>query len=157
MKYILICFEEFCSFVFMTVFHYFLIQSPITCMQLQNIQGAFSHRKSLFVNENVVRKTPIGGWFMMTSSNGNIFCVTGPLCGEFTGHRWITCTKASDAELDVFFDLRLNKKFSKQSCGWLFETLLRPLWRHCNVKGWMNGTINTDRWSHSIWVISDQI
>ena len=27
--------------------------------------------------------------FMMTSSNGNIFRVTGPLCGEFTGHRWI--------------------------------------------------------------------
>ena len=25
---------------------------------------------------------------MMTSSNGNIFRVTGPLCGEFTGHRW---------------------------------------------------------------------
>ena len=25
--------------------------------------------------------------FMMTSSNGNIFCVTGHLCGEFTGHR----------------------------------------------------------------------
>ena len=27
--------------------------------------------------------------FMMTSSNGNIFRVTGPLCGEFTGHWWI--------------------------------------------------------------------
>ena len=26
---------------------------------------------------------------MMTSSNGNIFRVTGPLCGEFNGHRWI--------------------------------------------------------------------
>ena len=26
---------------------------------------------------------------MMTSSNGNIFCVTGHLCGEFTGPRWI--------------------------------------------------------------------
>ena len=39
-------------------------------------------------------------WFhMMTSSNGNIFRVTGPLCGEFTGHRWIPRTKASDAEL----------------------------------------------------------
>ena len=25
---------------------------------------------------------------MMTSSNGNIFRVTGPMCGEFTGHRW---------------------------------------------------------------------
>ena len=34
---------------------------------------------------------------MMTSSNGNIFRVTGPLCGEFTGHRWIPQTKASDA------------------------------------------------------------
>ena len=39
---------------------------------------------------------------MMTSSNANIFRVTGPLCGEFTGHRWITRTKASDAELWCF-------------------------------------------------------
>ena len=39
---------------------------------------------------------------MMTSSNGNIFCVTGPLCGEFTGHQWILLTKASDAELSCF-------------------------------------------------------
>ena len=33
---------------------------------------------------------------MMTSSNGNIIRVTGHLCREFTGHRWIPCTKASD-------------------------------------------------------------
>ena len=39
---------------------------------------------------------------MMTSSNGNIFRVTGHLCGEFTGHRWIPRTKASDAELWCF-------------------------------------------------------
>ena len=26
-------------------------------------------------------------WFMMNSSNGYIFCVTGHLCGEFTGHK----------------------------------------------------------------------
>ena len=36
---------------------------------------------------------------MMTSSNGNIFRVTGHLCGEFTGPRWIPHTKASDAAL----------------------------------------------------------
>ena len=36
---------------------------------------------------------------MMTSSDRNIFRVTGPLCGEFTGHRWLPRTKASDAEL----------------------------------------------------------
>ena len=35
--------------------------------------------------------------FMMTSSNGNIFRATGPLCGAFTGHRWIPLTKANDA------------------------------------------------------------
>ena len=36
---------------------------------------------------------------MMTSSNWNIFRVTGHLCGEFTGPRWIPRTKASDAKL----------------------------------------------------------
>ena len=41
-------------------------------------------------------------WSMMTSSNGNIFRVTGPLCGEFTGLRWIPHTKASGAELWCF-------------------------------------------------------
>ena len=40
--------------------------------------------------------------FMMTSWNGNIFRVTGHLCGEFTGPRWIPRTKASDAELWCF-------------------------------------------------------
>ena len=39
---------------------------------------------------------------MMTSSNGNIFRITGHLCGEFTGPRWIPRTKASDAELWCF-------------------------------------------------------
>ena len=41
-------------------------------------------------------------FFMMTSSNGNIFRVTGHLCAEFTGPRWIPHTKASDAELWCF-------------------------------------------------------
>ena len=40
--------------------------------------------------------------YTMTSSNGNIFCVTGHLCGEFTGPRWIPRTKASDAGLWCF-------------------------------------------------------
>ena len=41
-------------------------------------------------------------FYMMTSSNGNIFRVTGHLCEEFTGHRWIPLIKASDAELWCF-------------------------------------------------------
>ena len=39
---------------------------------------------------------------MMTSSNGNIFRVTGPLWVEFTDHQWIPLTKASDVELWCF-------------------------------------------------------
>ena len=63
---------------------------------------------------------------MMTSSNGNIFRVTCLLCGEFPSQRSVT------RSLNVFFDLRLNKRLSKQSWGWLFEIPLRSLWRHCN-------------------------
>ena len=45
----------------------------------------------------------INGIFnMMTSWNGNLFRVAGPLCWEFTGDRWIPHTKASDAELWCF-------------------------------------------------------
>ena len=68
---------------------------------------------------------------MLTSSNGNIFRVTGHLCGEFTGHRWIPRTKASDVELWCF--QRLKERLSKQSWGWWFETPSRPLCRHCNT------------------------
>ena len=71
---------------------------------------------------------------MMTSSNGNIFRVTGHLCGnspvpgEFPAQRPVT------RSFGVLFDLRLNKRLSKQSRGWWFETLSRPLWCHCNVR-----------------------
>ena len=37
------------------------------------------------------------------SHDGNNFRVTGPLCWEFTGHRWMPITKVSDAELWCFF------------------------------------------------------
>ena len=67
--------------------------------------------------------------FMMTSSNWNIFCVTGHLCGEFTGHRWIPRTVTRS--FDVSFVLCLNKRKSKQSRAWWFETS-RPLWCRCN-------------------------
>ena len=70
---------------------------------------------------------------MMTSSNVNIFRVTGDLCGEFTVHRWIPAQRSETRNFDVFLDLRLNKRLSKQSWGWWFETLWRPLWRQCNV------------------------
>ena len=50
-----------------------------------------------------------------------------PVPGEFPTQMSVT------RSFDVFFDLRLNKRLSKQSWGWWFETLSRPLWRHCNI------------------------
>ena len=49
-----------------------------------------------------------------------------PVPGEFPAQRPVT------RSFDVFFDLRLNKRLSKQSWSWWFETLPRPLWRHSN-------------------------
>ena len=70
--------------------------------------------------------------FIMTSANGNIFRVTGPLCGEFTGPGEFPTQRPVTRRFDVFFDLRLNKRLSKQSWGWWFETPSRSLWRHRN-------------------------
>ena len=50
-----------------------------------------------------------------------------PVPGEFPTQRPVT------RSFDVFFDLRLNKRLSKQSWGWWLETLSRPLWRHRNA------------------------
>ena len=46
--------------------------------------------------------TTISTMLMMTSSNGNIFRDTGPLCGDFTGHRLIPRRKATDVEIWCF-------------------------------------------------------
>ena len=73
---------------------------------------------------------------MMTSSNGNIFRVTGHLCGEFTGPGEFSAQRPVTRTFDVFFDLRLNKPLSKHCRGCWFETLSRPLWRHCNEICW---------------------
>ena len=50
-----------------------------------------------------------------------------PVTGEFPTQRPVT------RNFDVFLDLRLKERLSKQSWGCWFETLLCPLWRHCNV------------------------
>ena len=49
-----------------------------------------------------------------------------PATGEFPTQRPAT------RSFDVFFDLRLNKRLSKQSWGWWFETPSRPLCCQCN-------------------------
>ena len=72
---------------------------------------------------------------MMTSSNGTFSALlaicarNSPVPGEFPTQGPVT------RSFDVFFNLRLNKRLSKQSRVWWFETLSCPLWLHRNAKG----------------------
>ena len=56
-------------------------------------------------------------------------------------HRWTVAQRPETRTFDVFFDLRLNKRLSKQSEGWWFETPSRSLWRHRNdyEAEWLTG------------------
>ena len=77
----------------------------------------------------MVRQVKVSWWRhqMDTFSALLALCAgNSPVTGEFPSQRPVTWS------FDVFFDLRLNKRLSKQSWGWWFETLSRPLWRHCN-------------------------
>ena len=53
-----------------------------------------------------------------------------PVIGEFPSQRPVT------RSFDVFFDLSLNQRLSKQSCGWWFETRSGSLWRQYNANYW---------------------
>ena len=87
---------------------------------------------------DVVRIMHKNVYGMMTSSNGKfvallaIYVANSPVPGEFPAQRPVT------RSFGVFFDLRLNKRLSKQSWGWWFDRLSRPLWRH------RNGMMQTD-------------
>ena len=52
-----------------------------------------------------------------------------PVTGEFPAQRPVT------RSFNIFFDLRLNKRLSKQWWGWWFETPSRSSWRHCHGIG----------------------
>ena len=74
-------------------------------------------------------------WSHLVAIHGNmetfsallaIYAGNSPVTGQFPGQRPVT------RSFYVFFDLRLNKRWSKHSWGWWFETPSHPLWRHCN-------------------------
>ena len=80
---------------------------------------------SLITHQWLGSHRPLTWWRhqMETFSTLLTFCA---VTGEFPPQKPVT------RSFDVYFDLRLNKRLSKQSWGWWFETQSRPLWRHCN-------------------------
>ena len=71
---------------------------------------------------------------MMTSSNKTFFSLLAICAGNSPLNEEFPTQRPMTRSFDVFFHLCLNKQLSKHSCvGW-FETLSRPLWRHCNME-----------------------
>ena len=69
-------------------------------------------------------------WHQMeTFSMSLALCVgNSPVTDEFPSQRPVM------RSFDVFFDLRLNTRLSKQSWGWWFERPACSLWHHCNAQ-----------------------
>ena len=65
-------------------------------------------------------------WHHQTETFSVILVGNSPVASEFPSQRPVT------RSFDVFFDLRLNKRLSKQSGGWWFETPSCSLWCHCH-------------------------
>ena len=130
-----------------------------------NMYWHFFYHYSIFVMVQVVELPPYR-WqdtfytslsIMMTSSNGNMLRVTGPLCGEFPGHRWIPRTKASDAELWCFLKARKNGWINGREAGDLIRHRA-----HCDVTVMIaNNDALTSQltWSSAtmVWLISPGI
>ena len=87
----------------------------------------------------------------MTSSNGHIFRVTGPLCGNSPVTGEFPAQRPMTRSFDVFFYLRLEKRLSKQSWDWWFDMPSRSLWRHCN--GFRQEQEGPDWWYLNIFFI----
>ena len=122
--------------IVMTLYHHDL-PGHNDCLRCQQWRQSWHHDNSHVSTSVITDNTSTSTdnhttYHMMTSSNGNIFRVTGPLCGEFTGPGEFPAQRPVTRSFDVFFDLRLNKQLSKQSWGWWFETASCSLWRHCN-------------------------
>ena len=134
---------KFCSSLFNTTKHYIIVSIILAtnCTQIPLIRVdpiLFSVQLNVSINMRKVRNKlwlDFLIWYnMMTSSNGNIFRVTDHLCGEFTSHRLIPHTKASDAKL------------------WFF------LWSAPWINGWVNngeaGDLGRHRTHYDVIVVS---
>ena len=66
---------------------------------------------------------------METFSTLLILCTgNSPVTGDFPAQKTVM------RNFDIFFDLHMNQRLSKQSSRGWFETPSRSLWRHCDGK-----------------------
>ena len=119
--------------------HYWPFVGRICRPPMDFYKGRAMQRLSVYFNtvspNELLNKQPSCQWLdswwrhqMETFSALLALCAgNSPVTGEFPAQRPVT------RRLDVFYDLRPNKRLSKQSWGWWFEMPSCPLWRNCNV------------------------
>ena len=102
--------------------------SKLTIIGSDNVLSPGRHQAIIRTNAGILLNGPLGTNFseMLIKKKNHLFLHS---CWnfhwnlfqmvQFICHNWL-----------------LNKRLSKQSSGWLFETLSRPLWRHCNGTTW---------------------
>ena len=98
------------------------------------------------IHWNYISIDPFYHVIMMTPSN--IFRVTGPLWGNSSVTNEFPLQRPETQSFDAFFDLRLNKRSSKQSGRRWFQMPSRSLWRHCN--DWLRYNAIVPSTSHNI-------
>ena len=103
----------------------------------RNLCSIYKHLRVRDANEsvdNIIIKKSRWRHEMETFSALLVICAgNSSVPGEFPTQRPET------RSFDVFFGLCRNKRLSKQSRGWWFETLSRPLWRHRNGREYVYG------------------
>ena len=103
--------------------------------------------------EHTSVKHLVGSWWchqMETFSALLALCAgNSPVTGEFPTQRPVA------RSFYVFFDLRVDKRLSKQSRGWWFGRPPSSLWRHCNVYPKFYGIVSicscTESWSFAFF------
>ena len=91
-------------------------------LQIRNVRAQWSR-------SGIARWMPSSWWHHQMETFSALLALRGgssPVTGEFPAQRPVT------QSFDIFFDLRLNKRLSKQSRGWWFETPSRSFWHNCN-------------------------
>ena len=94
----------------------FIIWLIVNAILMTKLQWKQNQNTLILIQQNEIESV-VCKMSMMMSSNGNIFRVTGPLCGEFTGDRGIPLTKAIDGELWCFL-----WSGTEQTNEWIIET-----------------------------------
>ena len=105
---------------------YRTIQQKVTTQYKSQHNKKSEHNKKSQHNSHNITKSHNTTKNYNTITRIGVSAGNSPVSGEFPSQRAVT------RSFDGFFDLYLNKRLSKQSRPWWFETPPRSLWRHCN-------------------------